>query len=90
MTTAIGNLNIDYLEEPQGIIREFTNYLASNAVRIGNRCALGFYRQETMEQMATEYMDIYPVPNDQVDILYGWIKALPWPNNGYLSLAFNW
>jgi hypothetical protein len=88
--TDIGNVSVEYLEKVDGIIGEFTTYLASNAARLGNQCALGFYRREVMEQTATEYIDLYPMEREEVDKLYAWIKALPWPKTGYLTLVFNW
>jgi hypothetical protein len=88
--TDIGNVSVEYLEKVDGIVGEFTTYLASNATRLGHYCALGFYRREEMEQMATEYIDLYRVTREEVDKLYGWIKALPWPKAGYLTLVFNW
>lgn len=90
MTTQVGKVSIEYLGKPTGIIYEFTTYLASNADRLGNRCALGFYLQEQMEQMAIDYLEIYPALQDKLDELRDWIKALPWPETGYLALAFNW
>jgi hypothetical protein len=91
MCAAVGTLNVEYIKESEEkVIRQFITYLAANAARIGNNCSLGFYLQEVMEKMAMDYIDIYPMEREHVDQLYDWVKALPWPENGYLALAFNW
>ena len=90
MTTDIGKVDIEYLAKTDGIVGKFTTYLASTADRLGNHCSLGFYHQEVMEQMATEYIDLYPTERNEVDELYGWVQTLPWPETGYLTLMFNW
>ena len=84
MTTEVGKLDVEYLEISEGIIGKFATYLASNANRIGNYCALGFYRLELMEQVATEFIDLYPIERQEVDELYAWVQALPWKEAGYL------
>lgn len=86
----MGRLNIEYLVESTGIICSFTTYLAANAIRLGNRCSLGFYLQEEMEQAAAEYLDAYSAKREEVDQLYDWIRTLPWPTTGYLVFAYNW
>jgi hypothetical protein len=90
MSTRIGKLNIDYLQRPGGVVYEFITYLASNANRIGRGCSIGFYLRNEMEEAVNGFFNRYePEPGDAEEIA-AWIESLPWPDNGYLALAFNW
>lgn len=90
MTTDIGKVNIDYLEQPGKVVHEFGTYLASNANRMGNRSALGFYLKDQMEQAAEDFLSWREADEEEVQEVKAWIDVLSWPEVGYLALVFNW
>lgn len=90
MSTRIGKLNIDYLERPGGVGYEFITYLAGNANRIGVGSSIGFYLKEQMEEFVKDFFTRREAePGDEEEVTT-WIESLPWPDNGYLALTFNW
>lgn len=91
MAISIGALSVETVEDSAEIIREFlNNYLIPKAERIGSRCALGFYREGSLEQMARDYAKDSSLSKEDTTSLLLWISDLPWPDNDYLALAFNW
>lgn len=90
MTTAVGKVNIDYLEQPKGIVHEFVIYLASDTNRIGYGSALGFYRKDIMERSAEEFLDLKAADTEEIEQVYSWVESLPWNESGYLAFVFNW
>jgi hypothetical protein len=90
MSTHIGKVNIDYLLRPGGTAYEFITYLAANANRIGQGCALGFYLRAEMEQIAKGFLNRREAEPEEQEEVKDWIESLTWNENGYLALAFNW
>lgn len=90
MAISVGALGVENVEDSEQVIRDFLNYLIPKAERIGSRCALGFYREDSLEQMARDYVKDSSLSDEDTASLLLWISDLPWPENGYLALAFNW
>ncbi len=90
MSTHVGKLNIEYLQRPGGIAYEFITYLAANANRIGHGCALGFYLKAEMERTAKGFCDRREAEPEEREEVNKWMESLPWNENGFLALAFNW
>jgi len=83
----IGKVDIEYLPRPTGIAYEFAKELACEASCVGDGNAFGFYLREEMEERATEFAEDKEVSDKE---LMDWIATLPWDEDNYVTLTFNW
>jgi hypothetical protein len=83
----VGKVEIEYLPRPAGLAYEFVTQLACEASCIGEGNAFGFYLRSEMEERAKEFAEGNPLSEQ---ILMDWIDSLPWGEDGYLTLTFNW
>jgi len=83
----IYEVKLEKLPRPQGLAYQFIGELAAEAQSWGEGNALGFYQREELEERAKRFADDNPLAED---ILTDWINSLPWDEDGYLTLHFNW
>ncbi len=83
----VGKVSIEYLDRPQGLAYEFIKELACEASCVGDGNAFGFYLRSDMERKAKEFAKGNELAEQ---ILMDWIASLPWGEDGYLTLTFNW
>ena len=83
----VGKVSIENLPRPQGLAYEFINELACEASCAGDGNAFGFYLRDEMEGRAKEFAKSNELAEQ---ILRDWIASLPWDEDGYLVLNFNW
>jgi hypothetical protein len=83
----VGKVEIEYLPRPQELAYEFVKELADEASCVGEGNAFGFYLRGEMEARAKEFAK----GNELAEaVLMDWIATLPWDEDGYLTLTFNW
>jgi len=83
----VGKVNIEYLPRPAGIAYEFAKQLACEASCVGDGNAFGFYLRDEMEERAREFAEDKGASERE---LMDWIATLPWDEDNYLTLTFNW
>jgi len=83
----VGKVDIEYLLRPGGIAYEFAKELACEASCVGDGNAFGFYLRDEMEERAKEFAEDRGVSDKE---LMDWIATLPWDEDNYLTLTFNW
>jgi hypothetical protein len=83
----VGKVTIEYLPRPAGLAYEFITELAGEASCVGDGNAFGFYLRSEMEERAKEFAKGNVLAEE---ILKDWIATLPWDENNYLVLTFNW
>ena len=86
----VGVVSIEYLPRPQGSAYEFVKQLACEASCVGDGNAFGFYLREEMEARANDFLQGQETMQQQADEVFNWIASLPWDEDGYLTLTFNW
>jgi hypothetical protein len=89
MAAVIGLLDIEYFQRPDGVLEEFTEFLASHANRISKSCAFGFYLRQDMEHARKEFCSQKGLNSVEAQIIDHWIEYLPWRKDRYLGLVFN-
>ena len=83
----LGRVSIEYLPRPEGLAYEFAVQLACEASCVDDGNAFGFYLRSEMEERAKEFAKENPLAED---ILMDWVASLPWGEDNYLTLTFNW
>jgi hypothetical protein len=83
----VGKVEIEYLPRPEGLAKEFAWELAGKASCWSDGNAFGFYLRSEMEEWAKAFAKGNILAEE---ILKDWIDSLPWDDNGYLTLTFNW
>ncbi len=86
----VGKVSIEYLDRPQGAAYEFIKELACEASCVGDGNAFGFYLRADMEARANEFASRQQAAEEEAKELMAWVSSLPWDENGYLTLTFNW
>ena len=83
----IYEVKLEKLPRPQGLAYQFIGEMAAEAQSWGEGNAFGFYQKEEMEERARRFANDNPLAED---VLMDWISSLPWDEDGYLTLHFNW
>ena len=83
----VGQVTIEYLPRPQGVVYEFIGELAGEAGCGGHGNSFGFYQHSDLEERAKEFARGNVLAEES---LKDWIATLPWDENNYLVLTFNW
>jgi len=86
----VGTVSIKYLERPPGIAYEFIKHLAENSSCVGEGNAFGFYLRSELEEEAREFLTRMNASPEQFGEIEKWMNSLPWDDDGYLALTFNW
>jgi hypothetical protein len=83
----VGKVTIEYLPRPEGLAKEFAWHLASEASCWSDGNAFGFYFRSELEKQAKAFAKENILAEE---ILKDWIDSLPWDENDYCHLTFNW
>ena len=83
----IYEVKLEKLPRPQGLAYQFIGELAAEAQSWGEGNAFGFYQRGELEERAKRFAKDNALAED---ILMEWINSLPWDEDGYLTLHFNW
>ena len=83
----VGKVTIEYLPRPGLLAYEFVKELAGEASCVGEGNAFGFYLRSDLEERAREFAKGDVLAEE---ILKDWIASLPWDEDSYLTLTFNW
>ena len=82
----VGKVTIEYLPHPAGIAKKFAYQLACEASCAGDGNAFASYLRNEMEKRAKRFANNNPLAEQ---LLIDWIASLPWDEDGYLMLNFN-
>lgn len=83
----VGRVTIEYLPRPRGRAYKLVQELAAEAACHGEGNAFGFYQGDELEDTARDFAG--GDPSAEAEILQ-WVRSLPWDEQGYLVLTFNW
>ena len=94
----VGKISSEYLPRPGGAAYAFIKELVAEASCVGDGNAFGFYFRDDMERRAEEFaqdeLHLPGMATQEVEankeVIMSWIASLPWDEDSYLVLTFNW